>query len=155
MNIVFILPSIVGGVLGALRNKESGKCVNFYQLPTTSGETITTIRATRLETGCEKLFKLLPNGNIKEHDSENVCISESIDQLAAKDCPTNGDISFTTKGALSIPDPEAVAHSLPGYTCFFVYDLETAPIGLTYNSERNHCEGRENFFEFLGKCLSC
>ena len=153
LNIVFILPSIVGGILGALRNKESGKCVNFFQLPTTSG----TIRATRLETGCEKLFKLLPNGNIKEHDSENVCISERNDQLAAiDDCPANGDISFTTKGAISIPNPEAETDSLPDYTCAFVWsESETPPIGLIYNQETNHCEERKNFFEFVGKCLSC
>ena len=151
-SIVFILPSIVGGILGALRNKESGKCVNFFQLPTTSG----TIRSTHLETGCEKLFKLLPNGNIKEHDSENVCISERNDQLAAiDDCPANGDISFTTKGAISIPDPDAETDSLPDYTCAFVWnESETPPIGLIYNSVENHCEERKNFFEFLGKCLS-
>ena len=145
MNIVFILLSIVGGVLGALKNQKSGKCVNFYL--------DRSVKAILLGRGCETLFKLLPNGNIKEHGSENVCIGESRSILAAIDCPANGDISFTTKGAISRPDPEADRHSRLGYICFYLLTETTVTIG--YNPEFNHCDERRNFFEFLGKCRSC
>ena len=135
---------MVGGVLGALKNMEGVKCVNLRELRD--------MRVARLQIGCEELFKLLPNGNIKEEGSENVCISEREAHLAAIDCPENGDISFTTKGALSRPDPAAEENSLPGYACFYVIDERSLLIGLTYNSEENHCDERGNFFQFLGKC---
>ena len=152
MNIVLVLSSFVGGVLRALRNRESRKCVNFHQLSSSSGS----VRATRLEKGCEKLFKLLPNGNIKEDGSENVCISGNRAQgvLSAIDCPANGDVSFTTKGAMSRPDPPAEKNSLPGYACFYVIDKRSLLIGLSYDWERNRCEEKGNFFEFLGKSVS-
>ena len=135
---------MVDGVLGALQNRERGKCVNLRDLPY--------MRIAQLQKGCEELFKLRPNGNIKEEGSENVCISEREDRLAAIDCPENGDISFTTKGAISRPDPAAEENSLPGYACFYVTDERSVLIGLTYNSERNRCEERGNFYRFLGKC---
>lgn len=142
---------MVGGVLGALKNKEYGKCINLLDVSSASGNDI---RAASLEEGCEELFKLLPNGNIKEDDSDNVCISKSVGLLAAIDCPPNGDISLTTKGALSRPDRYGEMNSLLSYACFFVINAQGPRIlmQIVSNSRRRRCEEKENFFQFLGKC---